>query len=76
MAKRSIADRVFRLKTAENVRLEGMPQDMEFQSGEEFHIVADVVYMRGFPLPAPMQKPVFDWILGNEKKFVDDTRLF
>ena len=76
MAKRSIADRVFRLKISETVRLNGIPQDMEFKSGEEFHIVADVVYMRGFPLPAGMQTPVKNWILKNEVKFIDDTRIF
>jgi len=71
-----IANSVFRLKYAETVRLPGISQDMVFKSGEEFHIVADVVYMQGFILPIPMQGPVKDWILKNPKKFIDDTRNF
>tara|TARA_B100000927_G_C16042315_1_gene299583 strand:+ start:80 stop:310 length:231 start_codon:yes stop_codon:yes gene_type:complete len=76
MSDRLIADKVFRLKKGENLKLEGIPQVMEFNNGEEFHIVAGVLYMKGFPLPGGFQRPLIEWILNNPKKFIDDTRIF
>lgn len=74
MAKKLIGDRVFRLKFAEKVNLPGIPQPLEFTDGEEFHIVSGVLYMKGFPLPGGMQRPVMEWVLNNPTKFVRDNR--
>jgi hypothetical protein len=74
MAKKLIGDRVFRLKYAETLNLPEIPQPMEFADGEEFHIVAGVLYMKGFPLPGGMQRPLMEWILNNPRKFVSDNR--
>lgn len=74
MAKRAIGDMVLRLKQAETVNFPGIPQPMEFKSGEEFHIVADVVYMQGFPLPPAMQSAMYNWLVNNPTKFIGDNR--
>lgn len=76
MSKVKYTNKVFRLKYAEAVKLAGLPEALNFKSGEEFHIVADVVYMNGFILPPGMQSVVFNWIDSNQNKFVDDTRQF
>ena len=76
MAKKLIGNRVFSLKFAEKVNLPEIPQPLEFANGEEFHIVAGVLYMKGFPLPGAMQRPVMEWVLNNPNKFVGDTRNF
>jgi hypothetical protein len=76
MGERLIGNRVFRLKHAENLKLKEIPQVMEFKNGEEFHIVAGVLYMKGFPLPGGFQRPLMEWILNNPTKFVEDTRNF
>jgi len=49
---------------------------MNFKSGEEFHIVNDVVYMQGAMLPPEMQDIFYNWITKNPTLFIDDTRNF
>ena len=48
--------------------------DLQFKLGEEFHIVADVLYRQGHL--SMIQKPIIDWIEANPTLFVDDTRQF
>lgn len=67
-------NKVFRLRKPMKVSFPGIPEPLDFKIGEEFHIVADVLYMNGFPLDAPFQYPLIDWIEKNPKLFVDDTR--
>lgn len=74
MSRVKYSNKVFRLKKAMEVNLKGVPQPLQFIIGEEFHIVADVLYMRGFR--AMFQKPIIDWIEANPNLFVDDTRNF
>lgn len=74
MSKIKYANKVFRLKKPMVVNLKGVPQPMEFKIGEEFHIVMDVLYMRGHQ--SMIQKPLIDWIEANPNLFVDDTRNF
>tara|TARA_R110000772_G_scaffold132012_1_gene240603 strand:- start:246 stop:470 length:225 start_codon:yes stop_codon:yes gene_type:complete len=74
MAK--IENRVYRLKQAFNLQLPGYTDVMKFPPGHEFHIVRDVLYMGGFPLPAGLQRPLMDWIFANKTLFVEDTRNF
>ena len=76
MSRVNIENRVFRLKHGKKTTIPGINEQLDFQDGQEFHVVADVVYMGGFPLPAAMQKPFMDWVLNNKKLFVEDTRHF
>ena len=76
MSKVKYANKVFRLRKAMEVSFPNIPQPLQFKLGEEFHIVADVLYMNGFPLAAPFQQPIINWIESNPRLFVDDTRQF
>ena len=71
-----INNSVFRLKHAKKIIIKGIPQPFEFRNGEEFHIIRDVVYMGGFPLPTNMQELVIKWIKDNPSLFINDTRNF
>jgi len=51
-------------------------EGMNFKSGDEFHIVNDVVYMQGAMLPPEMQDMFYNWITKNPALFIDDTRNF
>ena len=66
-----IQNKVYRLKQPTS-----LAAGMDFKGGEEFHIVTDVVYMRGAMLPPEMQDMFYNWITKNPKLFVDDTRQF
>lgn len=72
----NIQNRVYRLKQAFNLELPGYTDIMNFPPGQEFHIVQNVLYMGGFPLPGGLQKPLMDWIFANKMLFVEDTRNF
>ena len=74
MSRVKYSNKVFRLRKAMEVNLNGVPQPLQFTLGEEFHIVADVLYMQGFRVM--FQKPIIDWIEANPNLFVDDTRNF
>lgn len=76
MARVRISNAVFRLKHGGTIQVPGIPDAMTFINGEEFQIVVDVLYMRGFPLSPAMQDPMIDWIINNKKLFVGDTRNF
>lgn len=76
MSRVKYSNKVFRLKKPMEVKFQNIPQALQFKLGEEFHIVADVLYMNGFPLPPAFQQPIINWIESNPKLFVDDTRQF
>ena len=76
MSRVNIENRDYRLKNGKKTKKSGINETFDFKNGQEFHIVADVVYMGGFPLPPGMQKPFIDWILKNKNLFVGDTRHF
>lgn len=76
MGNKLIADRVFRLKYGETIKLKGIEQEITFINGEEFHIVSGLLYMRGYPLPGNLQKPILEWIMSNPTKFVGDNRVW
>jgi len=57
MARVKIANKVFRLKHGGEYDIP-MLAKLTFINGQEFHIVADLLYMNGFPLPMAMQTPV------------------
>jgi hypothetical protein len=66
-----IQNGVFRLKKDATVI-----DDMEFQKGQEFEVIAGVVYMGGFPLQLNLQKLIKDWMNKNPTLFINDTRNF
>ena len=76
MANAKISNKVFRLKRAGTFNLPGIPDPLTFDNGEEFHIVGDVLYRKGFPVPAGFQGPIINWIVNNQILFVEDTRNF
>jgi len=43
-----------------------LPNGLEFKSATEFHIVMDVVYMKGFPLPQGLQATIIHWLEDNK----------
>ena len=45
MSRVKYSNKVFRLRKAMEVNLNGVPQPLQFTLGEEFHIVADVLYI-------------------------------
>lgn len=75
MARVKIANKVFRLKHGGEYDIP-MLAKMTFINGQEFHIVADLLYMNGFPVPGGMQGPLINWIVNNKLLFVEDTRNF
>jgi len=72
----NIVNRVFRLKNKIDLKLDGYKQILNFKDGEEFHIVNNVLYMGGHPLPPELQNKLVKWIKDNPVLFVDDTRKF
>lgn len=76
MARAKISNAVFRLKHGATVQVPGIPDAITLSNGEEFHIVGDVIYMRGHMLPPGMQDPMIDWVTKNKNLFVEDTRNF
>lgn len=76
MAKVKIANKVFRLKHQHELKVPNMNDSFKFAAGEEFHIVADVLYMRGVPVVPAIQNIIMSWIQNNPLLFVEDTRNF
>ena len=76
MSRVNIENRVYRLKHGKKTIVPGIKEEFDFQNGQEFHIVADVIYMGGFPLPPNMQKTFIEWVLNNKQLFIEDTRHF
>lgn len=66
-----INNKVYRLKKAHT-----LADGLDFKSGEEFHIVNDVVFMKGAMLPPNMQSMFYNWLTKNPTLFIDDTRRF
>ena len=53
--------------------------DLKFPNGTEFEIVADIVYMGGYPIPLELQKLIYDWLVANMSNtvlFREDLRRF
>ncbi len=46
---------------------------LDFKEGMEFHIVMDVVYMQGYPVPQNVQPTIKNWILNNKNLFSEKT---
>lgn len=74
MSKVKINDKVLRLKNDFNLSLPNTNDVFNFKGGQEFHIVADVLYMGGYPLPMGLQNFLIGWINDNPNLFVNDTR--
>jgi hypothetical protein len=72
MSKVKIVDCVFRLKKDFLFNLSVQP--INLVSGQEFHIVQDVLYMNGYPVPMDMQHLMIDWVLNNKELFTTDNR--
>lgn len=52
---------------------------LKFPKGTEFEIVADIVYMGGYPVPLNTQKLMYDWLvanMNNKNLFHEDLRRF
>ena len=66
-----IQNGVFRL-TTDSIVMDGM----SFKAGQEFEVIAGVVYMGGFPLQLNLQVLIKDWMSKNISILVNDTRNF
>jgi len=66
-----IQNGVFRL-TKDSIVMDGM----DFKAGQEFEVIAGVVYMGGFPLQLNLQALIKDWMSKNMSILVNDTRNF
>jgi hypothetical protein len=75
MAKVKISNIVYRLKHDNTLEVPNS-QPLIFKGGTEFHIVADVIYMGGYPLPKGLQNFLIKWVTSNPTLFVQDTRIF
>jgi hypothetical protein len=75
MAKVKITNKVFRLKHKKEITAPNGDM-LKFKSGEEFHIVADVLYMNGYLIPSGLQTFLINWVTNNKILFVEDTRIF
>jgi hypothetical protein len=71
-----VLNTVYRLRQAHTLEMPGYTEKLNFDSGQEFHIIADVLYMGGHPLPLHMQLFLTNWITSNTSLFVGDTRNF
>jgi len=76
MSNANTSNSVFRLKHGNTTNIPGIKEPFTFPNGQEFHIVGDVMYMGGFPLPMWMQKPFIEWVKKNPNLFINDTRIF
>ena len=64
-----ITNRILVLKKAAK-----LPNGLEFKTATEFHIVRDVVYMQGHPLPMGLQAMIINWTQDNSGLFREITR--
>ena len=69
--KQMIQNGVFILKQDATVTT-----DMSFPKGQEFEMIAGVIYMGGFPLQTNLQSLVKNWMDNNQNLFLNDTRNF
>jgi hypothetical protein len=73
MSRVKIVDSVYRLKNDYELRVPNA-DTINLKGGQEFHIVADVLYMGGYPLPAGLQDFMINWITSNPALFIGDNR--
>lgn len=52
------------------------PFKIKFTKNDELHIVEDVVYFNGYPLPFEMQSTIYNWMQNTPSLFKDVTRRF
>lgn len=50
--------------------------DINFKAGQEFELIAGVIYMGGFPLQTNFQTVIKNWMDANPTLFENDTRNF
>ena len=74
MAK--VLNKVYRLRNYAELQMPGYTEKLKFTGGQEFHIVNDVLYMSGHPVPGNMQVHIIKWIEDNPNLFIGDTRKF
>ena len=73
MSRVKINDNVYRLKNDCTLTIPNL-DTINFKGAQEFHIVADVLYMGGFPLPIGLQEYLINWINTNPSLFISDNR--
>lgn len=73
MSRVKVVDSVYRLKNDYELKFPNI-DNISLKGGQEFHIVADVLYMHGYPLEAGLQTPMIDWIMNNPSLFIGDNR--
>jgi hypothetical protein len=73
MSRVKINDNVYRLKNDCTLNIPNL-DTINFKGAQEFHIVADVLYMGGFPLPIGLQDYLINWINTNPSLFISDNR--
>lgn len=73
MSRVKINDNVYRLKNDCTLNIPNMDV-INFKGAQEFHIVADVLYMGGYPLPIGLQEYLINWINTNPSLFISDNR--
>lgn len=64
-----IANKILLLKKEAKLK-----NGLEFPAGTEFHIVMDVVYMQGFPVPQSVNSTIMNWISDNPNLFKEIFR--
>jgi len=72
MSKVKIVDCVYRLKSDQTISMSG--NEIKFHSGQELHIVQDVVYVNGYMVPVETQRFLNEWITNNPNLFILDNR--
>ena len=73
MSRVKVVDSVYRLKNDCTLNIPNT-DIINFKGGQEFHIVADVLYMGGYPLPIGLQDYMINWINTNPSLFISDNR--
>jgi hypothetical protein len=73
---RKIGDKVYRLKHGQELELPNYKNTIKFSNGEEFHVINNVLYMRGVPVAPHLHDSILNWILDNPLLFINDTRQF
>jgi len=69
-----ISQKIVKLKSDQKLKMGR--DELDLPKGTELEIVADVVYMQGFPVPPNMQATLYNWIVDNPTLFRVDQRRF
>jgi hypothetical protein len=72
MSKVKVVDCVFRLKDAYQLKIG--TDVINLEKNQELHIVSDVIYMNGYPIPHAMQRFFIDFVMDNKSLFTLDNR--